>query len=283
MRFPYKSSGISLKELKKLKSRIKRGGEKKGYLKMYYICPETHRKTLFFINHYINKIMEVKKSPKADLEGKKSTWLLIGYVVVLAFMFVAFEWTQRDVKIDTSQAVADVVFEEEIIPITETPEQAAPPPPEAPKVAELLEIVDDKADIEETTTIINEDNQARVEVKYVPVQVVEEEPEEQTIFEVVENMPDFPGGQAALMQYLAKNIKYPTIAQENGTQGRVIVQFVVNRDGSIVDAKVVRSVDPYLDKEALRVINTMPKWKPGMQRGKPVRVKFTVPVMFRLQ
>ena len=226
--------------------------------------------------------MEVKKSPKADLEGKKSTWLLVGYVVVLAFMFVAFEWTQRDVKIDTSQAVADVVFEEEIIPITETPEQAAPPP-EAPKVAELLEIVDDKADIEETTTIINEDNQARVEVKYVPVQVVEEEPEEQTIFEVVENMPDFPGGQAALMQYLAKNIKYPTIAQENGTQGRVIVQFVVNKDGSIVDAKVVRSVDPYLDKEALRVINTMPKWKPGMQRGKPVRVKFTVPVMFRLQ
>ena len=283
MRFPYKSSGISLKELKKLKSRIKRGGEKEGYLKMYYICPETHRKTLFFINHYINKIMEVKKSPKADLEGKKSTWLLIGYVVVLAFMFVAFEWTQRDVKIDTSQAVADVVFEEEIIPITETPEQAAAPPPEAPKVAELLEIVDDKADIEESTTILNEDNTPKVEVKYVPVQVVEEEPEEQTIFEVVENMPDFPGGQAALMQYLAKNIKYPTIAQENGTQGRVIVQFVVNRDGSIVDAKVVRSVDPYLDKEALRVINTMPKWKPGMQRGKPVRVKFTVPVMFRLQ
>lgn len=228
--------------------------------------------------------MEVKKSPKADLEGKKSTWLLVGYVVVLAFMFVAFEWTQRDVKIDTSQAVADVVFEEEIIPITETPEQAAPPPPEAPKVAELLEIVDDKADIEETTTIINEDNQARVEVKYVPVQVVEEEPEEQTIFEVVEQMPEFPnGGMAGLMQYLSKNIKYPTIAQENGTQGRVTVQFVVNKDGSIVDAKVLRGVDPYLDKEAVRVIMGMPKWKPGMQRGKPVRVKYTVPVMFRLQ
>ena len=123
--------------------------------------------------------MEVKKSPKADLEGKKSTWLLIGYVVVLAFMFVAFEWTQRDVKIDTSQAVADVVFEEEIIPITETPEQATPPPPEAPKVAELLEIVDDQADIEESTTILNEDNTPKVEVKYVPVQVVEEEPEEE--------------------------------------------------------------------------------------------------------
>lgn len=227
--------------------------------------------------------MEVKKSPKADLEGKKSTWLLVGYVVVLAFMFVAFEWTQRDVKIDTSQAVAELVFEEEIIPITETPPEPVAPPPEAPKAAELLEIVDDKTEIDEETTIINEDNAAPVEVKYVPVQVIEEEPEEQTIFEVVENMPEFPGGPAELMKYLAKNIKYPTIAQENGTQGRVIVQFVVNKDGSIVDAKVARSVDPYLDKEALRVINTMPKWKPGMQRGKAVRVKFTVPVVFRLQ
>ena len=229
--------------------------------------------------------MEVKKSPKADLEGKKSTWLLIGYVVVLAIMFVGFEWTQHEVNVDLSQAVVDVVFEEEIIPITETPpDPQTPPPPEAPKVAEMLEIVDDNTEVEETTDIFNEDNLAPVQVKYVvPVQVIEEEPEEQEIFDVVENMPEFPGGPAALMAYLSKNIRYPTIAQENGTQGRVIVQFVVNKDGSIVDATVVRSVDPYLDKEALRVINGMPKWKPGMQRNKPVRVKYTVPVMFRLQ
>ena len=198
-------------------------------------------------------------------------------------MFVAFEWTKRDIKIDTSQAIADLVFEEEIIPITEQPEQVTPPPPEAPAIAETLTIVEDDADVEETAIVSSEELNQAVEIKYVPVAVEEEEPEEQTIFEVVENMPEFQGGQAALMAYLAKNIKYPTIAQENGTQGRVIVQFVVNKDGSIVDAKVVRSVDPYLDKEALRVINTMPKWKPGMQRGKPVRVKFTVPVMFRLQ
>lgn len=228
--------------------------------------------------------MEVKKSPKADLEGRKSTWLLIGYVVVLAFMFVAFEWSRRDVKIDVSQAVSDIVFEEEIIPITETPEQQAPPPPEAPKVAELLEIVDNKVEVQETTQVMNEDHVAKVDVTYKPPQaVVEEEPEEQVIFDVVESMPEFPGGQAALMQYLAKNIKYPTISQESGTQGRVIVQFVVNRDGGIVDAKVVRSVDPYLDKEALRVVGTMPKWTPGKQRNKPVRVKYTLPVMFRLQ
>ena len=229
--------------------------------------------------------MEIKKTPKADLENKKSTWLLVGYVIVLAFMFIAFEWTKRDIKIDTSQAITDLVFEEEIIPITEQPEQAAPPhPPAAPPIAETLTIVEDDADVEETTIATSEETNQAVEIKYVPVAVEEEEPEEQTIFEVVEQMPEFPnGGMAGLMQYLSKNIKYPTIAQENGTQGRVTVQFVVNRDGSIVDAKVLRGVDPYLDKEAIRVISSMPKWKPGMQRGKAVRVKYTVPVMFRLQ
>lgn len=229
--------------------------------------------------------MEIKKTPKADLENKKSTWLLVGYVIVLAFMFIAFEWTKRDIKIDTSQAITDLVFEEEIIPITEQPEQAAPPPPpSAPPIAETLTIVEDDADVEETTIATSEETNQAVEIKYVPVAVEEEEPEEQTIFEVVEQMPEFPnGGMAGLMQYLSKNIKYPTIAQENGTQGRVTVQFVVNRDGSIVDAKVLRGVDPYLDKEAIRVISSMPKWKPGMQRGKAVRVKYTVPVMFRLQ
>ena len=207
--------------------------------------------------------MEIKKTPKADLENKKS----------------------RDIKIDTSQAITDLVFEEEIIPITEQPEQAAPPPPPAaPPIAETLTIVEDDADVEETTIATSEETNQAVEIKYVPVAVEEEEPEEQTIFEVVEQMPEFPnGGMAGLMQYLSKNIKYPTIAQENGTQGRVTVQFVVNRDGSIVDAKVLRGVDPYLDKEAIRVISSMPKWKPGMQRGKAVRVKYTVPVMFRLQ
>ena len=229
--------------------------------------------------------MEIKKTPKADLENKKSTWLLVGYVIVLAFMFIAFEWTKRDIKIDTSQAITDLVFEEKIIPITEQPEQAAPPPPPAaPPIAETLTIVEDDADVEETTIATSEETNQAVEIKYVPVAVEEEEPEEQTIFEVVEQMPEFPnGGMAGLMQYLSKNIKYPTIAQENGTQGRVTVQFVVNRDGSIVDAKVLRGVDPYLDKEAIRVISSMPKWKPGMQRGKAVRVKYTVPVMFRLQ
>ena len=103
------------------------------------------------------------------------------------------------------------------------------------------------------------------------------------VFDVVEEMPSFPGRQGALMQYLASNIKYPVVAQENGVQGRVIVSFVVERDGSISDVKVARSVDPSLDREAQRVVKSMPKWKPGKQNGSAVRVKYTVPVVFRLQ
>lgn len=228
--------------------------------------------------------MEIKKSPKADLEGKKTTWLLIGFVLILAVMFVAFEWTERDKQVTTDSSVEMPIFEEEMVPITEQVEpKQAPPPPEAPKVEEVLQIAENDADVQETTIQSSEDDNQAVEIKYVAPVVEEEEPEEAEIFMVVEEMPEFPGGMAECLKFLGKNIKYPTIAQENGVQGRVIVQFVVNQDGSIVDPVVVRSVDPYLDKEALRVIKTMPKWKPGKQRGKAVRVKYTVPVTFKLQ
>ena len=230
--------------------------------------------------------MEIKKSPKADLERGKSLSILMGFVVGLAVLFVGFEWSTRDVMVvQASEGVADIIAEEEVEITRPENTPPPPPPPPAPVVTEVLNVVEDDVELEQQDILSSEDNQQEAQTAvYTPPAVVEEEEESaQQIFTVVEEMPKFPGGQAALMQYLAKNIKYPTIAQENGTQGRVIVQFVVNRDGSIVDAKVVRSVDPYLDKEALRVINTMPKWKPGMQRGKPVRVKFTVPVMFRLQ
>ncbi|MBQ8521696.1 MAG: energy transducer TonB [Bacteroides sp.] len=228
--------------------------------------------------------MEVKKSPKADLEGKKTTGLLIGYVLALAVMFIAFEWSERDKVINTDSGLTEVFFEEEMIPITEQEEQKAPPPPpEAPKAEEIIEIAENDADVEETTIQASDETDKAVEVKYVPIEVEEEEVEETQIFQVVEEMPEFPGGMAECMKWLGKNMKYPTISQENGVQGRVIVQFVVNKDGSIVDATVARGVDPYLDKEALRVVGQMPKWKPGKQRGKAVRVKYTLPVMFRLQ
>ena len=107
--------------------------------------------------------------------------------------------------------------------------------------------------------------------------------EETKVFDVVEQMPSFPGGPSALFEYLSKNIKYPVVAEENGIQGRVIVSFVVERDGSITDVRVVKSVDPSLDKEAQRVVKSMPRWIPGKQNGSAVRVKYTVPVTFRLQ
>lgn len=113
----------------------------------------------------------------------------------------------------------------------------------------------------------------------VTQQVVEEEKP----YEVVEQMPSFPGGQAVLMKYIADHLKYPTIAQENGTQGRVICQFVVAKDGSVQNVKVVRSLDPYCDKEAVRVIQSLPKWIPGKQNGKAVPVYYTVPILFKLQ
>lgn len=228
--------------------------------------------------------MEVKKSPKADLEGKFTTHLLVGAILALAVMFIAFEWSERDKRIVVDSGITEVLFEEEIIPITEQEQpKQAPPPPEAPKVEEVLEIMDNDAKVEESTIQASDDTQKAVEVKYTPVEVEEEEVEEQQIFQVVEEMPSFPGGTAECMKFLSKNIKYPTISQENGVQGRVIVQFVVNTDGSIVDAVVARGVDPYLDKEALRVVSMMPKWTPGKQRGKAVRVRYTLPVMFRLQ
>ena len=228
--------------------------------------------------------MEVKKSPKADLENKKTTNLLVGSILVLAILFVGFEWSERDKQVTTDSGIADVVFEEEIIPITEQEQpKQAPPPPEAPKVEEVLEIMDNDSKVEESTIQASDDTQTAVEIKYTPVEVEEEEVEEQQIFQVVEEMPEFPGGMGECMKWLGKNIKYPTISQENGVQGRVIIQFVVNKDGSIVDAQVARGVDPYLDKEALRVVGQMPKWKPGKQRGKEVRVKYTLPVVFRLQ
>lgn len=109
------------------------------------------------------------------------------------------------------------------------------------------------------------------------------QPEENKVFDVVEQMPSFPGGNGALLEYLATHVKYPVVAQENGVQGRVIVSFVVEKDGSITDVRVVRSVDPSLDREAARVVSSMPRWTPGKQNGSAVRVKYNVPVMFKLQ
>ena len=226
--------------------------------------------------------MQLKKSPKASLEDKKVVYVLMGLVLVLSICYVAFEWTEKEVtKYEVSDT--DFFFEEEIDIQQTTQETPPPPPPPAVQEVEVLNVVEDDVEVEEIE--INTEDDKDVEVIIAPpVEAPVEEEEEDVVFQVVETMPEFPGGPQALFKYLADNVKYPVIAQENGIQGRVICQFVVNKDGSIVEVVAVRSSgEPSLDKEAIRVINSMPKWKPGKQRGKPVRVKYTVPVNFRLQ
>ena len=226
--------------------------------------------------------MQLKKSQTASLEDKKLTYVLLGFVFVLSLCYVALEWTEKEV---TKYEVADMDFQfEEEIEIQQTSQETTPPPPPPPvQEVEVLNVVED--DVETETIEINTEDDKDVEVIIqAPVEVKEEEEDEEVVFVVVETMPEFPGGQQALFKYLSENVKYPAIAQENGIQGRVICQFVVNKDGKIVDVEVVRSGgDPSLDKEAIRVIKSMPPWKPGKQRGKAVRVKYTVPVNFRLQ
>jgi len=223
--------------------------------------------------------MQLKKNPNASLEDKKLTYALLGFVFVLSVCFVALEWTEKVKKYEVIDQ--DWQIEDDVVIQQTTQETPPPPPPPAVQEVQVLTIVEDNVETEEIN-ITSEETNKDVEIQ-APIEIAKEEEEEDVVFVIVEDKPQFPGGDQAMMKWLAENIKYPVIAQENGMQGRVICQFVVNKDGSIVDIDVVRSVDPSLDKEAIRVIKSMPKWKPGKQRGKPVRVKFTLPVVFRLQ
>ena len=227
--------------------------------------------------------MEAKKSKKAAIENQRGSWLLMGAVVALAFMFVSFEWTQHDVRLAANSLVNDPIFEEVLVPITYPEEKLEPPPPPEIKVTEEFTIVSDDEEVTSAVATVSEDLGQINKVVWVPPVVETEKVEEDVIHVTAEIMPEFPGGMAALMKYLGANIKYPTISQEMGSMGRVIVQFVVDKDGTITNPAVVRGGDAYLDKEAIRVISPMPKWKPGVQNGKKVRVKYTVPVVFRLQ
>ena len=227
--------------------------------------------------------MEIKKSKRADIGKNKVTSLMIGLVISLSIMFVALEWTQKDDVLAADSFPMGDYIPDELIPITLPEKKTVPPPPAAVAKAEIIEIIQDDADVDDDIMASIEDNQEWLDPQEYDFPIIEPEPEPDEIFMIVEDQPEFPGGTAALLEYLKKNIKYPAICRENNIQGRVLVTFIVNKDGAIVEPEVVKSVNPSLDKEALRVISQMPNWKPGYQRGKPVRVKFTVPVNFQLK
>ena len=226
--------------------------------------------------------MNAKKTPKADLESKRVLFLQIGLVIALALIWSAFEWKsyeKRELDLGTREAV-DIV--EEIIPVTE--QKVKPPPPPPPKQVTVINIVEDDVEIEDEIEIDAEASETTEIEEYVPIEMEEEEEiQEEQIFVVVEAMPEFPGGDAARMKYLGSSIRYPTMARESGIQGRVYVTFVVERDGSVTDVRVLRGIGGGCDEEAIRVVKAMPKWIPGRQRNKPVRVQFNLPVRFTLQ
>ena len=224
--------------------------------------------------------MELKKSKKADLENKKGIFLQIGLVIVLGLILAAFEWSSRPNMESTLGELADMDLEEEIIPITRQQDVKPPPPP---KVADVLMIVEDDVEIEDELIIEDAEADQNMEIEIVEFEEEEEVAEEEVFF-IVEDMPSFQGkGQEGFRSWIAKNLRYPEIAAENGISGKVYVQFAVNSKGEVVDAVVVRGVDPALDKEASRVVMASPKWSPGKQRGKAVKVQFTFPINFVLQ
>ncbi|MBQ8811168.1 MAG: energy transducer TonB [Bacteroidales bacterium] len=229
--------------------------------------------------------MEIKKSEKANLENKKLLFVEIGLVISLAITFIAFEWTSKETKVSTLEDTAEVVLEEEIIPITqETP----PPPPAAPKIpilSDQIDIVDDEIELDDDM-FMNLEDDASLGVEIMDyVEVEEEVVEEEAIpFQLVEEKPSFQGGDAnQFSKWVNQRLVYPEIAKENGVQGRVTLQFTVEKDGSVTKVKVLRGVDPSLDKEAVRVVSQSPKWKPGKQRDRAVPVTYTFPVIFQLR
>lgn len=228
--------------------------------------------------------MELKKNPKADLEKRRGLYLEIGLVVILAASLIAFNVKSYDKDESTGFERQAEQVEEEIIIQTDIQEPPPPPPPEAPEVTTIIEVVSDDKEIEKDVTFSSEVTDETKNIAIVQVQIEEEEDETETqIFTVVENEPEFPGGMEALYKYLAQNIKYPQLARENNITGKVYVTFVVEKDGSIANPKVLRDIGGGCGAEAIRVVKAMPKWTPGKQRGKAVRVQFNLPVNFNLR
>lgn len=229
--------------------------------------------------------MEVKKSPKANLENKRLLFTEIGLVLALALVLGAFNWSSKEKKDSAFANTTQEIIEDEMVPITqETP----PPPPETPQIPVLsdqIDIVDDEIEVDDNILNLEDDANMGVEIMDYVEEVEEEVVEEEAIpFQLVEQKPSFQGGDAnAFSKWVNERLVYPEIAKENGIQGRVMLQFTVGADGQVSQVKVLRGVDPTLDKEAVRVVSSSPKWTPGKQRDRAVKVTYTFPVIFQLR
>lgn len=227
--------------------------------------------------------MEAKKSKSADLESKRIIFLQVGLIVALGLSLAAFEWKSPVKKMSFTQTWDQVP--EELVIKNPVIEDKKPLP--KPVLAPLIRIVDNNKEIKDDVKIDADIKPDELIPEYTPPVKMDLQ-DEQTVdneetFVVVEKMPEFPGGINALREFLAKNIDFPAAAASTGIEGTVYVYFIVEKDGSISNIKTVRGIGGGCDEEAERVITMLPKWKPGEQRGKPVRVSFNIPVIFKLK
>lgn len=225
--------------------------------------------------------MEVKKTDKANLEDKRNTFFLIGLVLVLALVWGAFEIKTYNRKVQDVVTMAATDLEEDLVLQTQRNEPPPPPPPPQQQVT-MIQIVDNDVKIDDDFEInIEADDQTEI-VEHNVAQETEKEEVEEEIFVFVEENPSYPGGDEARIKYLVENIKYPDMAKESNIQGIVYVTFVVEKDGRVSNVKVLRGIGGGCDEEAVRVIQKMPNWAPGKQRGRAVRAQFNMPVRFTL-
>jgi protein TonB len=223
--------------------------------------------------------MEPKKNPEADLEKKRGLYMQIGLALALIVVLGAFEYRSYEKVLSSlGDFNLEADWEEEI---ENTFREEKPPPPPPPPPDEIV-IVEDEEEIENEIEIEDTESDEDMEM------MVEEEEASDEIFMIVEDMPRFEGcaddacTQQEIMRYIARNTKYPPIAKENNITGRVFISFVVDKTGEVIKVKILRGVDKYLDAEAVRVVGTMPTFKPGKQRGKAVNVQYNVPINFKL-
>jgi len=223
--------------------------------------------------------MEAKKTDKADLTKKTSFFFSIGLLLTLGLTFMAFEWKNYDESLVDLQGKSQNVFEE----LVEVPPTEQPPPP-APIIQQpqIVEVPDEEEIKEDIQLKFDVEVTEETKVEEVIVAPVEEKEDVDQIFSVVEETAEPKGGMPAFYKYVGEKIKYPAQARRMGVEGRVFVEFVVNRDGSIVDVKSIKGIGAGCDEEAVRIVQSAPAWKPGKQRGKPVRQKMVIPIIFKL-
>lgn len=226
--------------------------------------------------------METKKTKKADLKNKSTLFLQTGFVIALGIVFAAFQWSVEDNTFDIDFDTQLSGNFEDVLPPVTRPEQQEQKKEEPPKVIETLVLADNEADDIDDIFMEDTEGSEDIVVDLVPMDTEEIDESEPEFFYIVEDMPKYPDGDAGLLKDIMSNIVYPEIAKENGIQGRVFVDFMVNKSGQVINVKIKRGVDPSLDAEALRVVKNLKNWTPGKQRGKAVKVAFTVPINFKL-